>query len=87
MFPAERSFVTSFLYMLVHVKINKKLDVVGVIPLFSSYAMILFDSGASHSFVSLNFVKAYDVKMDDGNQEWHVRVPTGDTQISKAICK
>ena len=68
-------------------KLIKKLDIVGVILLFSGYAMILFDSGASHSFVSSNFVKAHDVKMDDENQEWHVRVPTGDTQISKAICK
>ena len=64
-----------------------KFGVIGVIPLLSGYAIILFDSGASHSFVSSSFVKAHDVNMEDGNKEWHVRVPTGDTQISKAVCK
>ena len=49
--------------------------------------MILFDSGASHSFVSSSFVKAHDMKTEVGNEEWRIRVPTGDTQISKAICK
>ena len=64
-----------------------KSGVVGVIPLFSGYAMLLFDSGASHSFVSASFVKAHDLKTEVGNEEWHVRVPTGDTQISKVVCK
>ena len=62
-----------------------KSDVVGVIPMFSGYAMILFDSGASHSFVSSSFVKAHDMKTEAGNEEGHVRIPTGDTQISKAV--
>ena len=63
-----------------------KIDIVGVIPMYSGYAMVLFDSGASHSFVSSSFVKAHDMKVDVGNHKWHVRIPTGDTQISKAIC-
>ena len=64
-----------------------KFDVVGVIPLFSGTALILFDSGASHSFVSSSFVKAHNIKMDVGTHEWHVRIPTGETQISRAICR
>ena len=66
---------------------SMKLDVVGVIPLFSRYALILFDSGTSHSFVSTSFVKAHDLKMDIGNHKWHVRIPTGKTQVSRAVCK
>ena len=54
--------------------------------MFSGYAMVLFDSGASHSFISSAFVKAHDIKVDIGNHEWHVRIPTGETQVSKAIC-
>ena len=64
-----------------------KFDVVGVIPLFSGHALILFDSGASHSFVSSSFVKAHDMKMDVGTHEWHVRIPTRETQVSRAVCK
>ena len=48
--------------------------------------MVLFDSGASHSFVSASYVKAYDMKEDIRYHEWHVRIPTGETQVSKAIC-
>ena len=64
-----------------------KIGVVGVIPLFSGHALILFDSGASHSFVSSSFVKAHDMKMNVGTHEWHVRIPTGETQVSRAVCK
>ena len=63
-----------------------KLDVVGVIPMYSGYAMVLFDSGASHSFVSASYVKAHDMKVDIGNHEWHVRIPIRETHVSKAIC-
>ena len=64
-----------------------KFDVVGVILLFFGYAMLLFDSGASHSFVSSSFVKAHNMKTKVGSEEWHVRIPTGDTQISRAVCR
>ena len=64
-----------------------KFDVVGVIPLFSGFASILFDSGASHSFVSSSFVKAHDLKMEVGIYKWHVWIPTGETQVSRAVCK
>ena len=64
-----------------------KFDVVGVIHLFSGHALILFDSDASHSFVSSSFVKTHNMKMDVGNHEWHVRIPMGETQVSRAVCK
>ena len=64
-----------------------KIGVVGVIPLFSGHALILFDSGASHSFVASSFVKTHNMKMNIGNHEWHVRIPTGETQVSRAVCK
>ena len=46
-----------------------KSDVVGVIPMFSGYAILLFDSGASHSFVLSSYVKAHDMKTEVGNEE------------------
>ena len=55
--------------------------------MFSRYEMVLFNSGASHSFVSSAFVKSHDMKVDIRNHEWHVRIPTRETQVSKAICR
>ena len=53
----------------------------------SAYAVVLFDSGASHSFVSTNFVHKYHLHMENGNEEWHVGVPTGRTQVTNLICR
>ena len=56
-----------------------KLDMVGVIPLFFGYAVVMIYSGASYSFVSMSFVLAHNFNMEKGNQEWNVRVPKGET--------
>ena len=37
--------------------------------------------------MSSSFVEAHDIKMDVGTHEWHVRIPTGETQVSRVVCK
>ena len=59
----------------------------GILPLSSAYVVVLFDSGASHSFVSTSFVHKYHLHMENGNEKWHVQVPTERTQVTNLICR
>ena len=36
---------------------------VGIVPLFDVNAIVLFDSGATHSFVASSFVQAHKLEM------------------------
>ena len=46
-------------------------------------AIVLFDSGATHSFVASTFVKEV-VKSDKG---WNITIPTGVNQVATWICR
>ena len=48
---------------------------------------MLFDSSASHSFISAKFARKHSLKIESSNQEWHVNMPTGKTQISRLIIR
>ena len=50
---------------------------VGIIPLFDVNTIVLFDSGASHSFVSASFAKLHKLEWIKDSNEWCINIPTG----------
>ena len=50
---------------------------VGIIPLFDVNTIVLFDSGASHSFVSALFAKLHKLESIKDVNEWCISIPTG----------
>jgi hypothetical protein len=52
--------------------------VTGTIPLFGSIACVLFDSGATHSFISSSYVKLCRLSTESLEQNICVATPTGD---------
>ena len=59
----------------------------GVILLSSCPAFVLFDTGATHSFVASQFVKRNKIINTSGDMEWHVSTPMGKTMITTEMCK
>ena len=57
---------------------------VGIVPLFDVNVVVLFDSGATHSFVFSSFVQAHKLKMIKG---WNISIPTGVNQIALWVCR
>lgn len=53
--------------------------VTGTIPLFGSVASVLFDSGATHSFISLSFVKLCSLSTEPLEHNICVATPVGNT--------
>ena len=47
----------------------------GIIPLFTSWASILFDMGASHSFISSTLASSLGLKVDCLDVELHMSTP------------
>ena len=56
-------------------------------PFLDVQAIVLFDSGASHSFISESFAKKCSLEMVKDNKEWNIRIPTGENRITTLICK
>jgi hypothetical protein len=52
--------------------------VIGTIPLFGSVTCVLFDSGATHLFISSTFVKLYKLSTEPLDQNICVAIPVGD---------
>jgi len=59
--------------------------VIGTIPLFGISASTLFDSGATHSFISSTYVKLCSMTTQSLNQNITVSTPTGDVVTCKKI--
>jgi len=57
--------------------------VTGTIPLFGSVACVLFDSGATHSFISLSYVKLCRLSTEPLEHNICVATPVGDTITCK----
>ena len=56
-------------------------------PSLDVQAIVLFDSGASHSFISESFAKKCHLETITDNKEWNIRIPTGENRIMTLICE
>jgi len=64
----------------------KDADVVtGTIPLYGSLACTLFDSGATHSFVSATYAKLCDMNIEPLRQSITIATPVGDSLICRNV--
>ena len=61
--------------------------VLGILPLSSTYAAVLFDWGATHSFVSTDFVREFNLNIETGNEEWNMHTQTRNTKVTNLIYK
>jgi hypothetical protein len=52
--------------------------VIGTIPLFSSVACVLFDSGATHSFISSTYIKLCKLRTEPLDQDICMTTLVGD---------
>lgn len=59
----------------------------GIIPVSSIHAHVLFDSGATHSFVSADFVRKHGLVTEISDIELHVGTPVGHSLLAKNVCK
>ena len=55
---------------------------VGLVPLYDVNAVMLFDSGATHSFVATSFVKAHNLEVTMDEKGWNISIPTGLNKVA-----
>ena len=60
---------------------------VGLVPLFNVNAIVLFDSGATYSFVAASFVKAHKLNKEKSDGGWNISIPTGVNKVANWICR
>ena len=58
----------------------------GIIPLFTFWASILFDTGAYHSFISSALASSLGLKVDCLDVELHVSTPVGGIIYLNQVC-
>ena len=58
----------------------------GIVPLFTSWTSILFDTGTSHSFISSVPASSLDLKIDCLDVELHVNTLVGGMVCLNQIC-
>ncbi|KAF5472138.1 hypothetical protein F2P56_008878 [Juglans regia] len=62
--------------------------ITGIIPLFLNKAIVLFDSGATYSFISMDYVKLCPIVANEMDYNLRVSTPTGDiVTCNKIILK
>ncbi|KAF5462872.1 hypothetical protein F2P56_018842, partial [Juglans regia] len=62
--------------------------ITGIVPLFLNKAIVLFDSGATHSFISMDYVKLCPIVANEMDYNLRVSIPTGDiVTCNKIILK
>ncbi|XP_038988015.1 uncharacterized protein LOC120112523 [Phoenix dactylifera] len=61
--------------------------VTGTLLVHSTYAYALFDSGATHSFISSTYVHKHDIFCSPLERELCVSTPAGGKMITSLICK
>ncbi|XP_041017896.1 uncharacterized protein LOC121260113 [Juglans microcarpa x Juglans regia] len=85
----QRRTVLAWVFALTPGEAEDKNDVItGIILLFLNKASVLFDSGATHSFISMDYVKFCPVDADEMNYNLRVSTPAGDiVTCNKIILK
>ncbi|KAL0546911.1 hypothetical protein IC582_016830 [Cucumis melo] len=61
--------------------------VTGTLPVLGHYALVLFDSGSSHSFISSTFVLHARLEVEPLHHVLSVSTPSGECMLSKAKVK
>ena len=61
--------------------------VTAILPLFSNFAKILFDSGSTHSFISSRYAKLCDKKPGLMDYDLSVAKPIGDSLVCNSMLK
>ncbi|KAL0560150.1 hypothetical protein IC582_000544 [Cucumis melo] len=61
--------------------------VTGTLPVLGHYALVLFDSGSSHSFISSTFVLHARLEVEPLNHVLSVSTPSGECMLSKEKVK
>ena len=61
--------------------------VTGIIPVNSIYARVLFDSGSSHSFISLKFATSLNCVSEKLNEPLYVSTPFKNIVVADIIFK
>jgi hypothetical protein len=59
--------------------------IIGIILVNDNNAIVLFDSGASHSFVAANFVQKYNMSLSMLKNQMIVNSPRGDMH-ARHVC-
>ncbi|KAH7838670.1 hypothetical protein Vadar_029706 [Vaccinium darrowii] len=59
----------------------------GTFLLFHSFAKVLFDSGASHSFIAASFVRALELESEELSPPLFVETPLGGRTLLDRICR
>ncbi|XP_039118126.1 uncharacterized protein LOC120254039 [Dioscorea cayenensis subsp. rotundata] len=58
----------------------------GTLPVYSAYACVLFDSGATHSFISSAFVQKHALPTVVLDYDLSVATPVGDALVISKVC-
>ncbi|GKV34706.1 hypothetical protein SLEP1_g43056 [Rubroshorea leprosula] len=61
--------------------------ITGTLPANSDYAHVLFDSGASHSFIARSYVLKRALPVDTSDCELHVDTPLGGVMTTREVCR
>ncbi|GKV11309.1 hypothetical protein SLEP1_g22573 [Rubroshorea leprosula] len=61
--------------------------ITGTLPVNSDYAHVLFDSGASHSFIARSYVLKRALPVDISDCELHVDTPLGGVMTTREVCR
>ncbi|GKV15510.1 hypothetical protein SLEP1_g26297 [Rubroshorea leprosula] len=61
--------------------------ITGTLPVNSDYAHVLFDSGASHSFIARSYVLKRALPVDTSDCELHVDTPLGGVMTTREMCR
>ncbi|KAF5471897.1 hypothetical protein F2P56_008661, partial [Juglans regia] len=75
----QRRTVPARVFALTPGEAEDKDDVItGIVPLFLNKAIVLFDSGATHSFISMDYVKLCPIVANEMDYNLRVSTPTSD---------
>ena len=61
--------------------------VTGTIPVSGIHASILFDSDATHSFISTTFIRQHDIGCEPMKTKLYVETPVGGILSTESVCK
>ena len=61
--------------------------VTGIIPVSSIHASVLFDSGATHSFISTTFIRQHDIVCESMKTKLYIETPVGGILSTESMCK